>query len=79
MDEKNAELRDPLPRDHGIAAAGPFKNGEEMPFHEFLSRFERQVCGGVVPAMMQRPVRVELTRRGEIAVFLGVDNGGSKV
>lgn len=35
-----------------------FEDGEELPMHEFLSRFQKHYCKGVVPAFYGLPVVV---------------------
>ena len=35
-----------------------FDDGERLPMHEFLSRFQRHHCGGLVPNFYCRPVKV---------------------
>ena len=33
-----------------------FEAGESMPMHEFLARYQTQVCGGIVPLFYSAPV-----------------------
>lgn len=35
-----------------------FRAGETMPMHEFLSRYQKKICGGVVPQFYSVAVRV---------------------
>ena len=35
-----------------------FTPGETLPMHAFLSRYQREICAGVVPSFYDRPVTI---------------------
>lgn len=56
-----------------------FTPGETLPMHAFLARFERDICGGVVPSFYDRPVTVVDAGGETILVAIRSDNPKSEI
>jgi len=61
------KLRAMVEEAHPVAAP-LFANGEVMPMHQFLSRFQEKLCDGVVPRFYECPVTVIANEQNRLVI-----------
>ena len=55
----------------GASGARPlFVDGEEVRMHEFMTRFQKQICKGIIPDFYQWPVKIVSTSAGRLFLLL---------
>ena len=63
------QLREMVEAEFPVAKPA-FEQGEEMPMHEFLARYQSRICHGVVPDFYQRQVEI-LSVSDEVDALIG--------
>jgi len=72
--ELQRQLREMVEQDYPVAKP-IFSPGERMPMHEFLSRYQEKLCGGVVPQFYSAPVIVMGCNQFGVAIRIEPPSG----